>query len=140
MRIRHSLIVAALAAATLTVAPAAASASPGPGADHTRSDSDHARPGVGDWTAHYIAMRARRWPDAFPAGDLGLLRAVGETNIKRLDLLAEAWRPWRSYAAMHLWNIPTPVRLQKKTEKPDPRSWADALPDRTQYDIITETK
>jgi len=47
VRIRHSLIVAALAAATLTVAPAAASASPGPGADHTRSDSDHARPGVG---------------------------------------------------------------------------------------------
>jgi AraC family transcriptional regulator of adaptative response / DNA-3-methyladenine glycosylase II len=59
--------------------------------------------GVGDWTAQYIAMRALRWPDAFPAGDLGLLRAAGESSARRLQAAAEAWRPWRAYAAMYLW-------------------------------------
>lgn len=56
-------------------------------------------PGVGDWTAQYIAMRAFNEPDAFPASDLGLIRAAGRDVAKR----AEAWRPWRAYAAMHLW-------------------------------------
>ena len=56
-------------------------------------------PGIGDWTAQYIAMRAFNDPDAFPATDLGLLRAAGPDVAK----LAEAWRPWRAYAAMHLW-------------------------------------
>ncbi len=56
-------------------------------------------PGIGDWTAQYIAMRAFNDPDAFPATDLGLLRAAGSHVAK----LAEAWRPWRAYAAMHLW-------------------------------------
>jgi AraC family transcriptional regulator of adaptative response / DNA-3-methyladenine glycosylase II len=60
-------------------------------------------PGLGDWTAQYIAMRALRWPDAFPAGDLGLLRAAGEPSASRLRVAAEAWRPWRAYAAMYLW-------------------------------------
>jgi AraC family transcriptional regulator of adaptative response / DNA-3-methyladenine glycosylase II len=60
-------------------------------------------PGIGDWTAQYIAMRALRWPDAFPAGDLGLLKASGETEAQRLRATAEAWRPWRAYAAMYLW-------------------------------------
>jgi AraC family transcriptional regulator, regulatory protein of adaptative response / DNA-3-methyladenine glycosylase II len=60
-------------------------------------------PGLGDWTAQYIAMRALRWPDAFPAGDLGLLRAVGIASPRKLRDTAEAWRPWRSYAAMYLW-------------------------------------
>src|SRR5262249_2508727 len=63
-------------------------------------------PGVGDWTAQYIAMRALRWPDAFPAGDLGLLRAAGESSPNRLRGAADAWRPWRSYAAMYLWQSP----------------------------------
>jgi AraC family transcriptional regulator of adaptative response / DNA-3-methyladenine glycosylase II len=61
-------------------------------------------PGVGDWTAQYIAMRALRWPDAFPHTDLGLRKALGETSAKRILEIAEGWRPWRAYALMHLWN------------------------------------
>jgi AraC family transcriptional regulator of adaptative response / DNA-3-methyladenine glycosylase II len=61
-------------------------------------------PGIGDWTAHYIAMRALGWPDAFPYADLGLRKAMGETSPKRMLELAERWRPWRAYAVMHLWN------------------------------------
>jgi AraC family transcriptional regulator of adaptative response / DNA-3-methyladenine glycosylase II len=60
-------------------------------------------PGVGEWTAQYIAMRALSWPDAFPHTDLGIRKAMGENNPKRLLALAERWRPWRAYAAMHLW-------------------------------------
>jgi len=59
--------------------------------------------GIGPWTAEYIAMRALHWPDAFPASDLVLRRAVGDLTPARLTRLAESWRPWRSYAAMHLW-------------------------------------
>ena len=60
-------------------------------------------PGVGPWTAQYIAMRALAWPDAFPHTDLGLYKALGETRPRRMLERAEAWRPWRSYATMHLW-------------------------------------
>jgi AraC family transcriptional regulator of adaptative response / DNA-3-methyladenine glycosylase II len=60
-------------------------------------------PGVGPWTAEYIAMRALRWPDAFPASDLGLVKASGLKSAKVLAKTAERWRPWRAYAAMHLW-------------------------------------
>lgn len=60
-------------------------------------------PGVGPWTAEYIAMRALRWPDAFPAGDLGLLRASRQKSARALEKAADPWRPWRAYAAMHLW-------------------------------------
>jgi AraC family transcriptional regulator, regulatory protein of adaptative response / DNA-3-methyladenine glycosylase II len=60
--------------------------------------------GIGPWTANYIAMRALREPDAFPAGDLGLLKASGVKSEKELQRMAEAWRPWRAYAAMLLWN------------------------------------
>ncbi|HTS48662.1 MAG TPA: Ada metal-binding domain-containing protein [Bryobacteraceae bacterium] len=60
-------------------------------------------PGVGPWTANYIAMRALGDPDAFPASDLGLLKASGLSSARRLEELAEAWRPWRSYAALYLW-------------------------------------
>ncbi len=63
-------------------------------------------PGIGDWTAHYIAMRALHWPDAFPTADLGLLRASGARSVRELARLAEAWRPWRAYAAMILWRRP----------------------------------
>jgi AraC family transcriptional regulator, regulatory protein of adaptative response / DNA-3-methyladenine glycosylase II len=62
-----------------------------------------ALPGIGDWTAHYIAMRALRWPDAFPANDLILRRAAGNLTAAQLLKRADAWRPWRGYAAMHLW-------------------------------------
>lgn len=65
-------------------------------------------PGIGDWTAHYIAMRALREPDAFPAGDLGLRRSLsiegrGIMSERELVERSQAWRPWRAYAAMHLW-------------------------------------
>jgi hypothetical protein len=63
-----------------------------------------ALPGIGEWTAHYIAMRCLGRPDAFPHCDLGLARALGERNPRTLVRMAEAWRPWRAYATMHLWN------------------------------------
>ena len=66
-----------------------------------------ALPGIGDWTAHYMAMRALSHPDAFPAADLILRRAAagdgGELSTRALSAMAEAWRPWRAYAVMHLW-------------------------------------
>jgi AraC family transcriptional regulator of adaptative response / DNA-3-methyladenine glycosylase II len=66
--------------------------------------------GIGDWTAHYIAMRACREPDAFPASDIGLLRGAADAGGRRptpaaLLERAEAWRPWRAYAAHHLWAV-----------------------------------
>ena len=75
-----------------------------------------ALPGIGEWTACYIAMRALREPDAFPAADIGLARALVDGSGTRLNAAelaarAEAWRPWRAYAAMHLWtadrHVPT---------------------------------
>jgi AraC family transcriptional regulator of adaptative response / DNA-3-methyladenine glycosylase II len=59
--------------------------------------------GLGPWTAQYIAMRALSDPDAFPAGDLVLLRAAGMKTTPEMERHAERWRPWRAYAAMHLW-------------------------------------
>ncbi len=67
-------------------------------------------PGIGPWTAHYIAMRAFREPDAFPAADLGLRRAAARNgrppSAAALERRAEAWRPWRAYAALWLWSDP----------------------------------
>ena len=60
-------------------------------------------PGVGEWTAQYIALRVLGDPDAFPASDLGLLRAAGARSARELEMRAEVWRPWRAYAALHLW-------------------------------------
>ena len=65
-------------------------------------------PGIGEWTAQYIAMRELREPDAFPAADIGLLRAMADhdgTRPSPSELLtrSERWRPWRAYAALHLW-------------------------------------
>jgi len=66
-----------------------------------------ALPGIGEWTAHYVAMRALREPDAFPASDIGLLRAMASAGTRptpqALERRAETWRPWRAYAAQHLW-------------------------------------
>jgi AraC family transcriptional regulator of adaptative response / DNA-3-methyladenine glycosylase II len=64
--------------------------------------------GVGGWTAHYIALRAMREMDAFPSTDIGLLRSIARLDAQcstasRLELRAESWRPWRAYAAQHLW-------------------------------------
>jgi AraC family transcriptional regulator of adaptative response / DNA-3-methyladenine glycosylase II len=73
-------------------------------------------PGIGDWTAQYVAMRALGEPDAFPSGDLGLLHATGIENARKLEARAEAWRPWRAYAAMYFWQtVPQPVRKKGVT-------------------------
>jgi AraC family transcriptional regulator of adaptative response / DNA-3-methyladenine glycosylase II len=64
-------------------------------------------PGIGAWTAQYIALRALAESDAFPVGDIGLMRALAEDGVrpspKALLARAEAWRPWRAYAVIHLW-------------------------------------
>jgi AraC family transcriptional regulator, regulatory protein of adaptative response / DNA-3-methyladenine glycosylase II len=66
-------------------------------------------PGIGPWTAQYVALRALREPDAFPAGDLGLRRALGRAgapaSVAEAAARAEAWHPWRAYAAQHLWAL-----------------------------------
>ena len=69
-------------------------------------------PGIGEWTAQYIAMRVLREPDAFPAADIGLLRALarseeGRPSTAEVIARAEVWRPWRAYAAQHLWTVDT---------------------------------
>jgi AraC family transcriptional regulator of adaptative response / DNA-3-methyladenine glycosylase II len=61
-------------------------------------------PGIDSWTAQYVAMRALGEPDAFPSGDLGLLRALDLRTSCELEKRAEAWRPWRAYASMYLWS------------------------------------
>jgi len=60
--------------------------------------------GIGKWTAQYVAMRVLGEPDAFPSSDIGLLRALGLRSARELERRAEAWRPWRAYAAMYLWS------------------------------------
>jgi AraC family transcriptional regulator of adaptative response / DNA-3-methyladenine glycosylase II len=60
-------------------------------------------PGIGPWTAHYLAMRALHVPDAFPAADLGVQKALRRSGARAAEARAEAWRPFRSYAVMHLW-------------------------------------
>jgi AraC family transcriptional regulator of adaptative response / DNA-3-methyladenine glycosylase II len=73
--------------------------------------------GIGEWTAQYIAMRALREVDAFPATDVGLLRSFAKLVDKQFEpsklvARAEGWRPWRAYAAQHLWaadSMTTPI-------------------------------
>jgi AraC family transcriptional regulator of adaptative response / DNA-3-methyladenine glycosylase II len=64
-------------------------------------------PGFGPWTASYVAMRACGEPDAFPAGDLGVRKALAESgalaSAAEAERRSQAWRPWRAYATMHLW-------------------------------------
>ncbi len=73
-------------------------------------DQLKALPGIGEWTAHYIGMRALRWPDAFPAGDIALHNALGlrdekspSKRAKLAEAASQAWRPWRSYAVFRIW-------------------------------------
>ena len=88
-------------------------------------------PGIGDWTAQYIAMRALRWPDAFPAGDVALHKALGtqttpsgqpnKTAARDAEALSQAWKPWRSYAVMRAWatlSVPAPVPVRVPKNKP----------------------
>jgi len=62
-----------------------------------------ALPGIGEWTAQYIAMRALRWPDAFPAGDVALQKALGVASEREAERASQVWRPWRSYAVVRAW-------------------------------------
>lgn len=75
-------------------------------------------PGIGKWTAQYVAMRALAEPDAFPVGDLGLLRAMALRSSRELEHRAEAWRPWRAYAAMYLWKIASPSGVSRNKPAP----------------------
>jgi AraC family transcriptional regulator of adaptative response / DNA-3-methyladenine glycosylase II len=99
------------AAALIAVARACAGDAPGgkivlePGA--VVEDTLHeleSLPGIGAWTAQYIAMRALHWPDAFPASDLAIRKALGRVTARQALVRAEPWRPWRAYAVMHLWH------------------------------------
>lgn len=82
---------------------------------HSRADVPgtlealQALPGIGAWTANYIAMRALRWPDAFPAGDVALQKALGVRDAKKPAQAAQdasqSWRPWRSYAVLRAWSL-----------------------------------
>lgn len=85
----------AVAGGELTLAPAADAAA--------TLDKLRALPGIGPWTAQYIALRALGDADAFPPGDLGLLRALRVKDGPALERRAQRWRPWRGYAAIHLW-------------------------------------
>jgi AraC family transcriptional regulator of adaptative response / DNA-3-methyladenine glycosylase II len=86
----------------------------GPSAPYEETvDRLTAIPGIGDWTAQYVAMRALRHPDAFPSGDLGLQQALANDSgrrpgAKELAGISEAWRPWRAYAAICLWSAHSP--------------------------------
>jgi AraC family transcriptional regulator of adaptative response / DNA-3-methyladenine glycosylase II len=62
-------------------------------------------PGIGLWTAHYLAMRAMRWPDAFPKEDIAVRNTLGGVTAQEAEALSQPWRPWRSYAVMHLWRM-----------------------------------
>ncbi len=75
----------------------------GPGADRTAARAQLvALPGIGPWTAEYVAMRALNDPDAWPASDLGVRHALARLGLE--PAAAERWRPWRSYATFHLWS------------------------------------
>ena len=63
-------------------------------------------PGIGPWTAQYMAMRILRWPDAFPKKDVAVLNNLGGITVKQAEEMSQAWRPWRSYAVLHIWRNP----------------------------------
>lgn len=80
-----------------------------------------ALPGIGAWTAQYIAMRALALPDAFPAGDLVLQQRLAPNGIARLseratEARSQAWRPWRAYAVLHLWHLPADIATNSGME------------------------
>ena len=74
-----------------------------------------ALPGIGPWTAHYIAMRALRWPDAFPKEDIAIRNNLGGLKPAEAEARSQQWRPWRSYAVMHIWESLAVVKPKKAT-------------------------
>jgi AraC family transcriptional regulator of adaptative response / DNA-3-methyladenine glycosylase II len=62
-------------------------------------------PGIGPWTAHYIAMRGLHWPDAFPKEDIAVRKRLGNVSARTAEEMSQSWRPWRSYAVMYLWRV-----------------------------------
>jgi len=119
---RHG-IVAARAKSLIALAAAQTSGdlSLDGGNHHQPEDSIRrlaALPGIGPWTAHYIAMRALRWPDAFPKEDIAVRNALGGVSANEAEALSQAWRPWRSYAVLHLWGMGAG---QADAEGPKPR-------------------
>jgi len=105
---RHG-IIAARARSIIAIARADAPGGPRLDGSHDRPDEAIRRlaglPGVGPWTAHYIAMRALRWPDAFPKEDIAVRNNLGGVTAKEAEALSQSWRPWRSYAVMHIWRM-----------------------------------
>ncbi len=79
-------------------------------------------PGIGPWTAHYIAMRALRWPDAFPKEDVAVRNNLGGVTAKQAEALSQVWRPWRSYAVMHVWSAATATSGTRPGREPAHRS------------------
>jgi AraC family transcriptional regulator of adaptative response / DNA-3-methyladenine glycosylase II len=79
------------------------------GGAHRRPEDSIGRltslPGIGQWTAQYIAMRALRWPDAFPKEDIAVRNSLGGVSGNEAEALSQRWRPWRSYAVLHLWGM-----------------------------------
>ncbi len=81
-----------------------------PGSDPDRATERLvALPGIGPWTASYVVMRALRSPDAFPREDLVLRNRLGGVTPAAAEALSRPWRPWRSYATLHLWREPPRV-------------------------------
>jgi len=107
---RHGIVAARCRSIiALANAQTADSLSLDAGARHRPEDTISrltALPGIGEWTAHYIAMRALRWPDAFPKEDIAVRNRLGGVTAKQAEALSQPWRPWRSYAVMHVWGMP----------------------------------
>ena len=82
------------------------------GGAHQSPDDSIARlaglPGIGPWTAQYIAMRALGWPDAFPKEDIVIRNNLGGITAREAEAMSQAWRPWRSYAVIHIWRMTAP--------------------------------
>jgi AraC family transcriptional regulator of adaptative response / DNA-3-methyladenine glycosylase II len=89
---------------------------------HETVDALKRLPGIGDWTAQYIAMRALRWPDAFPAADVALHAALhipkGRTAARDAEARAAVWKPWRSYAVIRAWTAGTSSPATPSKEQP----------------------
>ncbi|MCO5976173.1 Ada metal-binding domain-containing protein [Ideonella oryzae] len=93
--------------------------SPGASVDDTLA-ALRALPGIGDWTCQLVALRVLAWPDAFPASDAAVLRALGTRMPRRAQALADAWRPWRAYAVLQLWHgLASPAPSELPSGHPD---------------------